>query len=134
MKYLLDTNICIYVIKKKPLRLLHKLTRMNISDVGISSITLSELEYGVEKSQFPEKNRIALLEFLSPIEIYDYDDLAAQRYGKIRAELERKGTIIGSLDMLIAAHAVSLSLILVTNNESEFKRVPELKTENWAKQ
>ena len=130
MKYLFDTNICIYVIKKKPPRVLHKLTQMNISDVGISSITLSELEYGVEKSQFPEKNRIALLEFLSPIEICNYDTLSAKRYGIIRAELERKGTIIGSLDMLIAAHAVSLSLILVTNNESEFKKVPELKTEN----
>ncbi len=133
MKYLFDTDICIYIIKKKPLRLLHKLTRMNISDIGISSITLSELEYGVEKSKFPQKNRIALLEFLSPIEIYDYNDLAAQKYGIIRSELEKKGTIIGSLDMLIAAHAVSINLILITNNESEFKRVPGLKTENWAK-
>ena len=133
MKYLFDTDICIYIIKKKPTRLLHKLTQMNISDVGISSITLSELEYGVEKSKSPQKNRIALLEFLSPIEIYDYDDLAAQKYGIIRAELEKKGTIIGSLDMLIAAHAISLNLILITNNENEFKRVPGLKTENWSK-
>ena len=133
MKYLFDTDICIYIIKKKPTRLLHKLTQMNISDVGISSITLSELEYGVEKSKSPQKNRIALLEFLSPIEIYDYDDLAAQKYGIIRAELEKKGTIIGSLDMLIAAHAISLNLILITNNENEFKRVPGLKTENGSK-
>ena len=130
---MLDTNICIYIIKKRPPRVLHKLTEMDISDVGISSITLSELEYGVEKSQFPQRNRIALLEFLSPVEIYNYDDLAAKEYGIIRAKLEKKGTIIGSLDMLIAAHAISMSLILITNNENEFKKVPKLKVGNWVK-
>ena len=133
MKYLLDTNICIYIIKKRPPRVLHKLTEMDISDVGISSITLSELEYGVEKSRFPQRNRIALLEFLSPIEIYNYDDLAAKEYGIIRAKLEKKGTIIGSLDMLIAAHAISMGSILITNNENEFKKVHGLKVENWVK-
>ncbi len=133
MKYLLDTNICIYVIKKRPPRVLHKLTKLDISDVGISSITLSELEYGVEESQFPQRNRRALLEFLSPIEICDYDDLAASEYGIIRAKLEKKGSVIGALDMLIAAHAISLCLILITNNENEFKKVPELKIENWVK-
>ncbi|MFH1856709.1 MAG: type II toxin-antitoxin system VapC family toxin [Candidatus Omnitrophota bacterium] len=133
MKYLLDTNICIYIIKKKPLEVINKLTKINISDIGMSSITLSELEYGVEKSQSSDRNRIALLEFLSPIEIYNYDDSAAKEYGVIRAELERKGNIVGSLDMLIAAHAKSLGLILVTNNEKEFKKIPELKIENWVK-
>ena len=133
MKYLLDTNICIYIIKKRPPRVFHKLTEIDISDVGISSITLSELEYGVEKSQFSGRNRIGLLEFLSPIEIYDYDGLAAKEYGIIRAKLEKKGTIIGSLDMLIAAHAISLGLILITNNEKEFRKVPKLKIENWVR-
>ena len=133
MKYLLDTNICIYIIKKRPPRVFHKLTEIDISDVGISSITLSELEYGVEKSQFPERNRIGLLEFLSPVEIYGYDDSAAKEYGIIRAKLEKKGAIIGSLDMLIAAHAISLGLILITNNENEFKKVPKLKIENWVR-
>ena len=133
MKYLLDTNICIYIIKKKPPHVFHKLTEIDISDVGISSITLSELEYGVEKSQFSGRNRIGLLEFLSPIEIYDYDGLAAKEYGIIRAKLEKKGTIIGSLDMLIAAHAISLGLILITNNEKEFRKVPKLKIENWVR-
>ena len=131
MKYLLDTNICIYIIKKRPPRVFYKLTEIDISDVGISSITLSELEYGVEKSQFSGRNRIGLLEFLSPIEIYDYDDLASKEYGIIRAKLEKKGTIIGSLDMLIAAHAISLGLILITNNENEFRKVHKLKIENW---
>ncbi|MBI5418338.1 type II toxin-antitoxin system VapC family toxin [Candidatus Poribacteria bacterium] len=131
MKYLLDTNICIYIIKKKPSKLIHKLTSINISDVGISAITLSELEYGVEKSQFSDKNRLALLEFLSPIKIYHYDDLAAREYGIIRTSLEKRGNIIGPLDMLIAAHAKSLGLILITNNENEFKKVYGLTVENW---
>lgn len=133
MKYLLDTNICIYVIKKKPVNVLQKLTSMDISDIGISSITLSELEYGVEKSRFPLKNRMALLEFLSPLEVFGYDGPAARKYGEIRAGLEKKGSVIGSLDMLIAAHAVSLGLILITNNESEFKKISGLKIENWVK-
>ena len=133
MKYLLDTNICIYLIKKKPKEVIEKLSNININDVGISSITLSELEYGVEKSSNPEKNRIALLEFISMLEIYNYDDIASKEYGIIRSDLEKKGQIIGSLDLLIAAHAKSLNIILVTNNEKEFKRVKGLKIENWVK-
>jgi tRNA(fMet)-specific endonuclease VapC len=133
MKYLLDTNICIYLIKKKPIEVIKKLSELNINDIGISSITLSELEYGVEKSSNPERNKIALIEFLSMIEIYDYDDKAAKEYGKIRTELEKKGIVIGSLDMLIAAHAKSRDMILVTNNEREFKRIKELLIKNWVK-
>jgi len=106
---------------------------LRIADVGISSITLSELEYGVAKSQKPQQNKLALAEFLAPIEILPYDDMAAEQYGEIRALLEKKGTPIGSLDMLIAAHALSLNSILVTNNESEFRRVPGLIVENWTK-
>jgi tRNA(fMet)-specific endonuclease VapC len=133
MKYLLDTNICIYIIKKQPTEVINRLSKTNINDVGISSITLSELEYGIEKSSNPNKNRIALMEFLSVIEVYNYDDNAAKEYGIIRADLEKKGSIIGSLDLLIAAHAKSMDLILVTNNENEFKRVKGLMVENWVK-
>ena len=133
IRYMLDTNICIYVIRKKPSHLIQHLQGLRITDVGISSITLSELEYGVAKSQKPQQNKLALVEFLAPIEILPYNDMAAEQYGEIRALLERQGTPIGSLDMLIAAHALSLNSILVTNNESEFRRVPGLIVENWTK-
>lgn len=131
IQFMLDTNICIYIIKKKPKQVINHLLQIDISDIGISSITQSELEYGVMKSQKINQNKIALIEFLSPIAIMPYDDLAAQEYGKLRAHLEKQGTTIGSLDMLIAAHALSLKCILVTNNESEFSRVPGLAVENW---
>jgi len=130
---MLDTNICIYVIRRRPERVIRRLQRKQVSDVGISSITLSELEYGVAKSVKPEQNKLALTEFLAPIEILPYDDRAAHRYGTLRAYLERRGTPIGSLDLLIAAHALSLESVLVTNNESEFRRIPGLNVENWTK-
>jgi len=95
---------------------------------------LSELEYGAAKSARPAQNKICLLEFLAPLEIISYDDVAAQEYGKIRTYLEQQGTPIGSMDMLIAAHALSLDCTLVTNNEREFSRVPSLKIENWVEQ
>ena len=129
--FMLDTNICIYIIKKKPEQVLRRLKNARISDIGVSSITLSELEYGTAKSSRPDQNRIALAEFLAPLEILSYDDMAAQEYGKIRACLERQGTPIGSMDMLIAAHALSLNCTLVTNNEREFSRIQSLKIENW---
>ncbi len=133
MKYMIDTNICIYIIKQKPQNVIRRFRESKISEIGVSSITLSELEYGVMKSAKPEQNRIALAQFIAPIEILSYDDTAAQHYGEIRAYLERQGTPIGSLDMLIAAHALSLKSILITNNETEFKRVSNLKIKNWAK-
>src|SRR3990167_3457664 len=116
MKYLLDTNICIYLIKKKPLQLIEHITSISIDDIGISSITLGELEYGVEKSMHQARNRDALNEFLVPLNIYPFDSLAARIYGNIRADLEKRGKTIGSLDMMIGSHALSLELILVTNN------------------
>ena len=131
MNCLLDTNICIYLIKKKPLKVLKKLSEYAVSDIGISSITVAELLYGVEKSSLQERNRDALNGFLAPFEIMPFDDLAAEVYGRIRAGLERKGTPIGSMDMLIAAHALSLGVTLVTNNTKEFKRVPHLQVANW---
>ena len=100
-------------------------------DIGVSSITVSEMTYGVEKSRNAEQNRIALLQFLSPLEISPYDASAANHYGEIRSLLEKAGQPIGALDTLIAAHARSLDATLVTNNEKEFSRVPGLKTENW---
>jgi len=131
MQYMLDTNICIYIIKKKPPKVLKRFEAFGVSDIVISSITLSELEYGIVKSARPEQNQQALSMFLTPIDILPYDDLAAIHYGETRAALEKKGKLIGAMDMLIAAHARSLNLTLVTNNLREFKRVPRLKTENW---
>ncbi len=131
MKFLLDTNICIYIIKQKPLKVLQKFNTYNVGDIGISSITVAELEFGVQKSQFPRQNKQALAQFLLPLKIVDFDNTAATFYGNIRASLEKKGTPIDSLDTLIAAHAVSLQVTLVTNNEKEFSRVPNLKLENW---
>jgi len=131
--FMLDTNICIYIIKKKPDQVIERLRHTRVPDVGVSSITLSELEYGAAKSARPEQNKLAIVEFLAPLEILPYDDMAAQEYGKVRVYLEKQGTPIGSMDMLIAAHALSLNCILVTNNESEFRRIPALKIENWAK-
>lgn len=131
--YMLDTDICIYIIKKKPEHVIERLSKSHISDIGISSITLSELEYGAVKSSRPAQNKLALSEFLAPIEILPYDDMAAQEYGQIRVHLERQGTPVGSMDMLIAAHVRSLNCILVTNNEQEFNRVPFLQIDNWAR-
>ena len=132
MRYLLDTNICIYVIKHKPEKVFQKLQTIHPEDVCISSVTYAELVHGVEKSAAVEKNRLALSMLLANMEILDFDADAADCYGKIRAGLERKGTPIGPLDMMIAGHAQSLGYTIVTNNVKEFSRVPALKIENWA--
>jgi tRNA(fMet)-specific endonuclease VapC len=131
MKFLLDTNICIYIIKQKPVGVLNKFKAYDVGDIAISSITVAELEFGVQKSQFPEKNRQALAQFLIPLSVVAFDRSAAIVYGKVRSDLEKQGTPIGSLDTLIAAHALSLQITLVTNNVKEFNRVPNLKLENW---
>ena len=131
MKLLLDTNICIYIIKQQPVTVLKRFLEYQIGDIGISSITLSELCYGVAKSTHREKNANALDEFIIPLELVTYDESAAHVYGDIRAALEKAGTPIGSMDMLIAAHAVSLGIPLVTNNTREFLRVPTLKIIDW---
>ena len=131
MDYILDTNICIYIIKGKPLSVLEKLRGTHKNKIFISSITVAELEFGVRKSATPKKNETALIEFLEPFKILDFDSRAAVEYGTIRYDLEKRGLPIGSLDLLIAAHAKSLNLILVTNNEGEFRRVANLTVENW---
>lgn len=130
-KVMLDTNICIYLIKNKPQSVKEKFDAYEVGEISISSITVSELYYGVYKSQMVEKNKRALSLFLAPLNIVDYDEKASIEYGKIRADLESKGTVIGSLDMLIAAHATSLGISLITNNVKEFERVEGLDLENW---
>lgn len=131
MRYMLDTNICIYVIKHKPVTVFQKLQNIHPEDVCISSVTYAELVHGVEKSAAVEKNRLALSMLLANMEILDFDVDAADCYGKIRAALEKKGTPIGPLDMMIAAHAQSLGYTVVTNNVKEFSRVSALQIENW---
>ena len=131
MRYMLDTNICIYIIKHKPESVYTKLKKIQPEDVCISSITYSELAYGVEKSEQNDRNRLALTLMLSNIDIKAFDAVAAEEYGDIRARLEKAGTPIGSLDMLIAAHAKALGCTLVTINGKEFSRVEGLRVENW---
>jgi len=131
MKAMLDTNICIYIIKRHPQAVLDRFSAFPVGDIGISSITLAELEYGAAKSAQPKKNREALEEFVSPLDVAGFDRDAAEVYGRIRAALERKGLPIGATNMLIVAHALSLGAKLVTNNETEFRQVSGLCVENW---
>lgn len=131
MKYMLDTNICIFAIRNSNDNVLKKFREHLEDELYISSITLAELMYGVEKSRKPEQNRNALLQFLTLIDIKEFSEKAAIEYGKIRAFLENQGTPIGPLDTLIAAHAVSENMILVTHNTKEFLRIPDLTVENW---
>ena len=133
MKYLIDTNICIYIMNKKPDDVIQKFKQIKIGEIGVSTITISDLQYGISKSRKRKKNEIRLNEFITPLEILPYDESAAKAYGDLRYELEKAGKPIGPLDLLIAAHAVSRNLIVVTNNDKEFKRIKKLKVENWAK-
>lgn len=130
IKYLLDTNICIYVIKRRPIEVLNRFNEA-AGHLAISSITLSELLHGVEKSQHVSKNLKAVEDFCSRLDILDYDQQAAAHYGEIRAQLERLGTPIGVNDLHIAGHARSRGVVLVTNNFKEFKRVEGLRLQNW---
>lgn len=131
MKYMLDTNICIHVIKNRPEIVIRNFLKHEPSELCISSITYAELMHGVEKSQDAERNRVAITLFLSPLSVLEFDNYAAEEYGKVRTELERKGTPIGPMDTLITAHARAENLILVTNNTREFNRVEGLNVENW---
>ncbi len=130
MRYMLDTNICIYLINDRPATVRKRLEALNPGDAGVSSITVAELAYGVAKTR-SSRNRSALESFLLPLEIADFGLDAAMVYGDVRAAVEQKGTPIGPLDMEIAAHAVALDVILVTNNQREFSRVAGLRCENW---
>ena len=128
---MLDTNICIYIIKNKPRSVKERFREFEIGELGISTITVSELMYGAYKSKQTEKNLKAIESFLMPFEIVDYDYIASVEYGKIRAKLEKKGQVIGNMDMQIAGHALALDLVLVTNNIREFERVEGLRLDNW---
>lgn len=131
MKVMLDTNICIYLIKHQPPAILERFLSYPVGDIGISSITVAELAYGISKSRHATKNRHALEQFLAPLEVAAFDHVAAWIYGHVREQLEAKGTPIGLMDMLIAAHALSLGVRLVSNDLREFRRVPRLRLENW---
>ncbi len=131
MKYMLDTNICIGLIRHKPQSLIEQLTACAPGEVGVSSITIAELAHGAQKSNQVEQNLSALEQFLFPLEVADFDQRASVAYGFVRAFLEREGNVIGSMDMLIGAHALSLNVIMVTNNTDEFRRIPNLKIEDW---
>lgn len=131
MRYMLDTNIYIFIIKNKPAQVLEHLKAKHEAGLAISSITLAELEHGVQASAFPEKNALALMQFMVIADCLPFTHEAAVEYGKIRADLQKRGNLIGPLDLLIAAHAKSEGLILVTNNTREFERVDGLKIEDW---
>ncbi len=130
LKYLLDTNIVIYVIKRRPIEVLDTFNA-NVSRMAISAITLAELLHGVEKSSQPAANFAVVEDFCSRLDVLPYTAKAAQHYGSIRADLERSGQPIGVNDLHIAAHARSEGLIVVSNNNREFSRVPALQVENW---
>lgn len=131
MKVMLDTHICIYVIRQKPEAVLARFRAFQVGDIGISTITLAELQYGAMKSARPKQNRESLKDFIAPLDVASFDNGASEAYGEIRVALEKSGRPIGAMDLLIAAHALSLDARLATNNEREFKRVRGLRVENW---
>lgn len=132
MKYMLDTNICIYAMKNKPAVVAEKIQAHSRKEICISVVTLAELLHGVYKSVNKEKNLNSLMKFLLGVETLQFNTDAAEEYGKICAYLEKQGKIIGPMDTLIAAHALSQGLTIVTNNVREFERVPNLIIENWS--
>lgn len=129
--YLLDTNNCIFAVKRRPAKVLELIKQRSKDGVYISSLTVAELEFGVQNSEREEQNRIALLKFLSIFNILDFDDSDAIDYGKLKVDLRKRGEIIGPIDMLLAAQAINKEMVFVTNNVKEFKRVKRLKIEDW---
>ena len=133
LRRLLATNVCIHIIRRRPQAVLLRFEDHGIGEVGVSSVTVAELRYGAEKSSRPEQNLEALGRFLLPLEVLAFGGEAAAAYRRVRAALERADTPIGPLDTLIAAHAASVSVTLVTNNTREFQRVPGLEVEDWTR-
>jgi len=131
-RYMLDTNICIELIRRRSEALLRKLRQFDVDEIAISSIVLAELRYGAAKSARPGRHTLLLADFCAPLDILPFGPDAAEQYGHVRAALERAGTPIGPLDTLIAAHAITAGCTIVTSNEGEFQRVPGLTVENWA--
>jgi tRNA(fMet)-specific endonuclease VapC len=134
MMYLLDTNICIYLINRRPAYVVERIKKLKPNQVKLSAVSMGELEYGASKSNFREKNRNALIDFASGFEIIAFTDMDAEVYGVVRSDLEKRGIVIGPYDMQIAAQAISRGLVLVTNNVREFSRVKNLKIENWVEE
>lgn len=130
ISYMLDTNICIYMINARPPEVLARFKQERLGQIGVSSVTAAELAYGVAKSG-STRNREALELFLAPLEVLPFDESVIWRYGELRSGLERRGQTIGALDTMIAAHALAANVILVTNNTREFVRVPDLRLQNW---
>ncbi len=133
MLFMLDTNICIFLIKRRSDELIHRMRVFRTGEIGVSVVTVAELQYGVSKSEHQERNQSALEAFLLPLDTADFSFDVTVTYGHIRAELERNGQPMGPLDTMIAAHAVSLDVPLVTNNTREFERVKGLRVEDWTK-
>lgn len=131
--YMLDTNVCIDILRGKSQTLLNCLECHDPDELAISAIVFSELQVGVSKSANPAKNLEAVTDFCTPISILPFDSYASEQYGRVRSHLERIDTPIGPLDTLIAAHALAVDAVLVTSNEREFRRVPDLRVENWLK-
>ncbi len=129
--YMLDTNICVFIMKKRPFSVFERLEKIGEGRICISVVTYAELEYGIERSSSKKLNREILDDFISHLDVLPWETEAARQYGKIRTHLEKSGTPIGNMDLLIAAHALSGKLVLVTNHLREFKRVPHLKCEDW---
>jgi tRNA(fMet)-specific endonuclease VapC len=130
--YLLDTNICIFAIKHKPAKVFELIKERSKESIYISSLTVAELEFGVQNSEREEQNRIALLKFLSIFKILNFDDADAIAYGRLKVDLRKKGELIGPIDMLLAAQALNKEMLFVTNNVKEFKRVDGLRIEDWS--
>lgn len=132
MQYMLDTDICIYIIRRKPAPVLETLQTLKPGDAVMSAMTLAEMQFGVARSAVPEANQRALDHFQEFVPAAEFDADAAAEYGPLRLALQQAGEPIGSFDTLIAAHARSLGLTLVTNNQKHFRRVDGLNIENWA--
>lgn len=131
--YMLDTDICSYVIRERPLQVFEHFKQVEMEQICISVITYAELMYGVERSSSKKINQAVIDDFIKHLNIVPWDEEAAKHYGNIRAYLQADGQIIGSMDLMIAAHARSRGMTLVTNNDRHFNRVPKLTIENWAK-
>lgn len=130
--YLLDTNICIYIINKRPVAVIEKIKTFEPDQIKLSAVSVAELQYGIAKCTYREKNRAALIDFVSGFDILPFDDTDAEVFGFIRADLEKRGKLIGPYNMEIAAQAIARDLTLVTNDISEFELITKLKIENWA--
>ena len=133
IRYMLDTDICSYIIRERPLKVFEHFEALKMDQICISAVTYAELIYGVEHSSSKKINRSIVNQFVKHLSIIDWNKKAAEHYGNIGAILQADGNIIGAMDMMIAAHARSRKMVLVTNNEKHFKRVPKLQIENWTK-